>query len=234
MDGLLRHDPKVLRHEVTQREGKIKDIDPEAERPFSRFFSPNDDHWWRHGRMPQRDSYREKCYKAERRFRRKVEQRTFANITEVAKYVRTFMETPYFQRRFPRFRVCVVEYKPGSRICRGGADVVDEESGEVTTGNIEITKWGMGISGNYGGEIVILHELAHAVLPRTYRHNRKWARVFIEFVSCMMGREYKKILSEEYRRLRVPFNPVRQHEATPEEVARLAEVRRGVRSCSNT
>ncbi len=232
MDGLLKHDPKVLRHVVVAREGRQHGVDPTAERPFARYFSPDDRHWWKGGRIPQRDSYRERCYEAERRFRRKVEQRTFTNITEVAKYVRLFMEKPWFQRRFPRFTECEVEFKPNSRTCRGGSRLIGDH-GEVVNGHIEITNWGMGLTGEYGGEIIILHEFAHAVLPSGYGHNRRWARTFIEFVGCMMGHEQQRILAAEYRRLRVPSVPVRHHEPTPEEIARLAEARKAVGTCSS-
>jgi hypothetical protein len=59
------------------------------------------------------------------------------------------------------------------------------------------------------GEIIVLHELAHAVLPGCHHHDRRWARTFIELIGCALGFTCKKILMEEYRRRKIPFSPVR-------------------------
>ncbi len=208
---------------VTQRLGKIIEIDPEAPRAFDNYFAPDSKRWWRNGVAPRRDSYRQRCYAAERAFTKKVDHRTFNSIQEVGAYLRNLMEKPFFQRRFPLFRSCVVEYRPGTRTCTGGprktvrrGDII-----EVTEGHITLSTWGMRES----GEIVVVHELAHAVLPRTHPHDRRWVRTFVEFVSCAMGFPMKQVLMEEFRRQKVPFSPVRKVVASEEQVLRLAASR---------
>lgn len=211
---------------VTQRPGKIINIDPAAPRVFDNYFAPDSKRWWRNGVKPRRDSYRQRCYAAERSFTKKVEHRTFNSIQEVGAYVRTVMEKPFFQRRFPLFRSCVVEYRPGSRSCYGGPSRIVRRGPdvvEVTEGYITMSTWGMRES----GEIAVLHELCHAVLPAGHGHDRRWARTFVELVSCAMGFPMKQVLMEELRRQKVPFSPVRRGVASEAQVLRLAACRVG-------
>jgi len=222
---LLQYKEGVRGHRVEPRLGKRLNIHPDVTRPRERYFAPDSRRWWRKGQMPQRDSYRQRCYRAEDRFANKVEQRTFGNITEVAKYVRTFLEKPWFQRRFPLFRNCVVRYQPGTRVSRGGPQTYAEGRNEVATGRITLSSWGMGQKGGKGGEIVVLHELAHAVLPHGHGHDRRWARHFIEFVGCMMGQAARKILMDELRKEGVPFSPFKVIDFTEEQLVRLAAAR---------
>lgn len=204
---------------VEPRLGKILHIDPQAPRVFANYFTPDSSRWWKGGVAPRRDSYRQRCHKAERAFTGKVEHRTFCSLGDAAVYLRNFMETAYFQRRFPLFRKCTLEHRPGSRKCLGGPRGMRQ--GEVTEGLIALSRWGLRES----GEIVLLHELAHAVLPPDHHHDRRWARTFIELVSGAMGFTMKQILVEEFRRQKVPFSPVRRVVASEAQVLRLTAVR---------
>lgn len=211
---------------VEPRPGKVLDIDPDEPRAFDNYFAPDSKRWWKGGVAPRRDSYRQRCYAAENVFTKKVEHRTFNSIQEVGSYVRTLMETPYFQRRFPLFKKCTVTYRPGSRSCYGGPRKTvtrgpNNDICEVTEGSIDMSNWGIRES----GEIAVLHELAHAVLPKCHAHDRRWVRVFLEFVSGAMGFPMKQVLMEEFRRQKVPFSPVRKVVASEAQVLRLAASR---------
>lgn len=222
---LLLHTEGTREHVVRHRLGKRLDIDPAA--PRNRYFMPDSVMWWRKGRMPLRDSWKQRCYDAEHAFVRKTEQRTFANITEVAKYVRDFMEKPWFQRRFPLFEECRVEYRGGCSISRGGPDAyaTTGNEAEISRGSITLSSWGMGQVRTGGGEVVVLHELAHAVTPGGHHHDRRWTRTFLEFVGCAMGYPTRQVLAEEFRKRGVLFSPFKKIQFTDKHMARLAAAR---------
>lgn len=220
---LLHHDPKVLSHKVRPRPGKI--IQEDFRRRRARFFEPDSQQWWRKGKAPLRDSFRQRCYDVEIAFTNKVEQKKFSNITEVAKYIRWFMEKPWFQRRFPFFECCTVEYKKSIKSCSGGPRGLSIDQREVLLGNITLANWGMGSDDSRGGEIVVLHEFAHAVLPGDHNHDRRWVRTFLEFIGCAMGQDVKRIFMIEFRKKHIPFNPVKKVDTTPEQIQRLAAAR---------
>ncbi len=225
MDLLLKHSEGTTRHTVKARPGRKQRIDPYAKRP--RYFEANKKQWWKGGTAPERDSFRQRVYRAERRFADRIEQRGFANITEVARYVRNFIEKPWFQRRFPLFRSCEVIYHPGSRTCYGGPRdyAVTPGREDVQSGSITMSSWGMGLRGKRGGELVVLHELAHAVLPYEHLHDRRFVRVFLEFVGCALGQDYKRLLREEFKTERIPYSPVKTINFSQEHLQRLAAAR---------
>lgn len=228
-DPLVRHVPGTLEHQVEIRWGRRLPIDPA--KPRMRFFEPGSAQWWPHGERPKRDSYRRRCYEAENAFVGRVPQRTFTDVTAVARYVRDVMECGWFQRRFPYFQRCTVTHLPGSSVCQGGPTAHTRQAGhtEVTAGFIRISRWGMGLApppnGHPGGELVILHELAHAVLPAGHDHDRRWVRTFCEFVGFMLGNEQKHMLMEEFRRRKIPMSPIKTVRFTPEHAQRLAAAR---------
>jgi len=226
---LLHHDPSIRSHQVKPRPGKKLNIDPTKERPFSNHFAPDSKRWWRKGIRPKRDSFRARCYEAEKQFAAKVEQKKFANITEVAKYVRDFLEKPWFQRRFPQFQQCNVTYKIGTRVCTGGPCSVTPDGKEVIIGEITMSLWGMGIKDGRGGEIVVLHELAHAVLPHSHRHDRRWVRTFLEFVGVIMGQDVKKIFMIEFHKQGVSYNPIKIVTISEEHMQKLAAARPAIK-----
>ncbi|MCK5131734.1 MAG: hypothetical protein KAR40_06225 [Candidatus Sabulitectum sp.] len=220
---ILKHEADTRSHIVKARLGVKLNIEPTVRR--ARFFEPDSQQWWRKGTMPKRDAQRQKCYNAEREFRKKIEQKTFANITEVAKYVRDFMETPWFQRRFPLFEQCVVRYQSRTLTCSAGPCCLEPMGQEVVKGRVNISKWGMGLSGLDGGEIIVLHEIAHAVLPYGHRHDRRWVRTFLEFVGNKMGQDIKKLLMEGFRKQGVTFNPIKKVNIPQERLDLLAASR---------
>jgi putative metallohydrolase (TIGR04338 family) len=223
---LLQYDPKVLTYSAEKRPGSIVEVDPQAPRAFDHYFAPDSKRWWRGEKCPRRDSFRQRSYEAESAFARSVERKTFANVAEVARYIREIMEKPFFQRRFPLFRECIVDYRPGTRSCRGGPRSYNTTifplpaNVEVTVGHITMSVWGM----RDRGEVAVLHELAHAVVPTYHRHDRRWARTFIELVGCAMGFTCKKILMDEFRKRRIPFSPVRKSNNTGEHLRRQKNV----------
>jgi putative metallohydrolase (TIGR04338 family) len=229
---LLQHDENVRSHDVEKRLGKILDISQSEPRPFANYFAPGSMRWWRKGKCPKRDSFRQRSYEAEHAFRSKIEFKTFTNIAEVARYVREVMEKPFFQRRFPLFQSCLVKYIPKSSGCRGGPREYNKPtSGDVLPDDIEVTSGGIEMStrGMYNmGEVAVLHELAHAVIPFGHCHDRRWARTFIEFVGCAMGFTFKKMLMEEFRNRRIPFSPVRKEGASVRN--NILALRRGASS----
>lgn len=143
------------------------------------------------------------------------------------------MEKPWFQRRYPLLVEMIVRYKPGTTISRGGPARMARRGrsgytpdAEVEVGRITLSSWGMGRQGDrYGGELVVLHELAHAVLPYGHHHDRRWARTFLEFVGCMMGQPVRKELMRQFREHGVPFSPFKQVEFTEQQLERLAAAR---------
>lgn len=207
--GLLIHDPSKDSVEVAIRPGKI--INSTAKRP--RFFENDSSQWWGNNQMPLKDSYVNRVYAAEQMFADRVEQHKFLNITEAAKYLRSFMEKAWFQRRFPKFRTCKIQFRTGARTCTGGASEL-AQNGEPCSGRIQLTNWGLGVSKGRGGEIVLLHELAHCVLPCSHLHDRRWVRTYAEFIGCAMGQDIKRILIDELKNQNIPMSPVRAFNGT--------------------
>ncbi len=217
-----RHEHTVSIRPQMRRRRKLEDRPAPFNLPHER--------WYRGGRIVTRDTMREKCYRAERELRcprdgDPIEQTTFENIAECARYVRGVMETNWFQRRWPLFTSCDVIYVPGSRICRAWG--AHRWQGHSQHGGIEMSVPGM--QAPYGGEMIVLHELAHAVSPYREGHNRLWARTFVELVGFRMGPEMKKALTAAFRRHNIKVNPVRQVTASPEQIERLAACRPGPR-----
>lgn len=228
--NLLQHNPNVLLHIVEKRLGKRMKIDPNPDlRP--RYFTPESHIWWHQGIAPQRDLWQSRVYRAEDTLISEIEQRTFANITEVAKYVRDVMEKPWFQRRFPLFERCIVQYQTGSTISRGGPRVLTDDTisnvltREVKTGFIAMTSRGMGQIGDMGGELVVLHEFTHAVLPVLHLHDRRFARTYLEIVGCIMGRVVRGMLMDEFRRGGMLYSPYKKIKFSEEHMVKLAAAR---------
>lgn len=228
--GLLQHSLGITTHIVEKRLGKRLDIDPNPNlRP--RYFKPDSSVWWPKGYPPQRDSWKTRVYRAEDRLMTEIEQRTFANITEVAKYVRDVMEKPWFQRRFPLFEQCEVRYLSGASISRGGPRKHTDDATsniftkEVINGRISLTSCGMGKIGEEGGELVVLHELTHAILPRLHHHDRRFARTYLELVGCIMGHPVRGMLVDELRREGMLYSPYKKIKFSEEHMARLAAAR---------
>lgn len=193
----------------------------ETHTPTAPFDKPKDQ-WWPSGKELRRDSKRSAAYRAEDRVRvwinesTDLEQIRFDDIADAARYARDLMETKWFQRRFPRFRSLVVRYVPGTRTCRGGPHYANWE-GEVTQGGVSMSTWGLGKKADRrgevsGGELILLHEIAHAITPAPRFgawHDRRWARTFLELVKFKMGDKVYRKLRGEFDKERVKYGPTR-------------------------
>jgi len=228
--NLLQHNPNTISHTVEKRLGKRLNIDSDPDlRPH--YFKPDSYIWWHQGLAPQRDSWKRRVYKAEDTLAAKIEQRTFTNITEVAKYVRDIMEKSWFQRRFPLFEQCEVRYRPGSSISRGGPRKMTDDTvsnaltREVISGCITLTSRGMGKIGKWGGELVVLHEFTHAILPRLHEHDRRFARTLLELVGCIMSQPVRCMLMDEFHSVGMQYSPYKRIKFSEEHMARLAAAR---------
>jgi hypothetical protein len=221
---MIRHDSSITSWRVEPRLGKRYDIDPFLPRP--RFFEPDSRQWWRKGERPKIDAAKQRSYNAEHKFLDKVEQRRFANIADAALYVRGFLEKKWFQRRFPHFKVCVVTYKPQGGWSYGGpVKMTSLPSPEVREGEIQISRSGLGISSRYGGEVLVLHELAHAVLPPGHMHDARWRRTFVEFVGRAMGHPYQCLLLSEFKGDRLRCSPIKRIVIPQDRILKLAASR---------
>lgn len=221
----IKYDPTITSIDVHIRPGKIITKHP-PKRP--RFFENDSSQWLKNDHVPEKDSFAKRVYAAEQAFADRVEHTRFADISEAAKYLRRFMEKAWFQRRFPEFKECTVTFHPRSSNCYAETMSLTPQ-GESCKGHIELSKWGLGLKPGRGGEIVLLHELAHCVLPVCHLHDRRWAKTYIEFIGCAMGQLTKHILVEEFKKHRIPMNPVRAFKGTPEQRMRIAAAKPGVR-----
>jgi putative metallohydrolase (TIGR04338 family) len=168
--------------------------------------------WFKNGK-PGRDSMKQRCYYAENvvMMAPYVHQRIFSEIVDVAEYCRDVMETEWFQARWPAFHSLIVKYRGNKNMCLGGPRSHIHDMTVVTSGCIQMTDWGMGWHTDppvWGGEMVVLHELAHALTP--WRgHNRLWVRTYIELVRYAMTPEHAELLTEQFIARRVKFKPYR-------------------------
>jgi putative metallohydrolase (TIGR04338 family) len=187
--------------------------------------------WWKDGKGHQRDTQRGKAYKAERQVwgRADVHQRIFSELDDLAEYCQQVMERDWFQRRWPKFyqlNVTLINRK----FCQGGPanhfyNGPDRQKADklVTNGRIWMTPWGMGWSDTFGGEMIVLHELAHAICPLGEAHGRLWARTYIELVRYQMGHRVADLLEEAFTLNNVRFRPFKL--VSEETKARLAACR---------
>jgi len=194
------------------------------------YFKPGQKQWWRNGIQPKRDSQRQKCYDSERQASPDITHKKFRDVEEVAQYISNFMSTKWFQKRFPWFEECRITYLPGTSNCSASSNT-KYLGNESTRGVIHLSRWGMGCAPepchlNLGGELVVLHELAHAVLPNSERHGRRWARTYLEFVGNRIGKDAKNILRDKYIANRVRYSPLRKSNVSFEQCERLAACRK--------
>ena len=219
----LVHLDNTTEHIVEIRPGKMINQDVDKKRP--KYFERDSEQWWRKGITPQRDSYKSRCYAAESLFSKQIETQVFANITEASKYIRSFMERAWFQRRFPAFKEIKITHKKRSVSCDGGPSKVSL-NGDVSAGVMRITDWGLGLKHTIvGGSLLLLHEFTHAVLPWDHAHDRRWLRTYIEFIGCMVGQTEKNIFLQILRDHKIPFSPYKKVKISAEQIQRLNDVR---------
>lgn len=192
---------------VEHRTGKRKNYRVDDTHVSPAPFNKAHTDWLKDGFATKRDTMKQKCYDAETARRPHAKQRTFESHADLARYFRGVMESDWFQRRFPCFRKLVLVYNP--HLACANAGPIDslwfgKRKGDVLVGKITYGKWPM--SGEGGGAIIMLHELAHAVLPCSHQHSRLWARTFVEFVSHFVSKEEGRLLRAEMAKRNVKMN----------------------------
>lgn len=196
----MRYRPDALSYEVAIRPCARKTY---KKRP--RFFEPDSKQWWWNGKVPCRDSFKSRSYRAENKFiRHEYTISGFGTIYEAAIYVRNTMESAWFQRRFPVFRSCWVQQQTRGLTCWGRP--LDTVRGEVIRGQISLSRWGLNL-----GPILTLHELAHAILPPDHGHDRRWARTYIELVRYRLGVDAGAALQQHFRDEGLKLSPFRRN-----------------------
>lgn len=197
--------------------------------------------WYKEGKLPVRDRIRRRCYRAEQQLRAWMQrtggQRTFSSLYEVAAYYHSVVKTVWFRRRFPFFEKLIVRHRPNR--ARATAEVLAQTTWRDASGRsrtaatmseIVLSSWAMGMEsrrGSDGGEIVLLHELAHAIVPAGHMHGRVWAYVFISLVRQFVSREAAKQLIGSFVSHKVKYMPYRPRKSYKliESAARAREAR---------
>ena len=195
-----------------------------------RFYEPYSEQWWRNGIEPDRDGSRSRCYAAEHEWWAVVREdpdfeaaNHCENILEAARFVRDFISSGWFERRFPAFRICHVLHLPKGHTSYGGPRRMHGK--HVAAGIIKLSSQGTTL------KWLILHELAHAVLPQGHAHDRRWRRVYLDFIGHHFGQNYRKQLLDCYRSRKLSLAPhaSKRKTMTPERkallLAALAKVR---------
>lgn len=208
-----------------------------AERP--KYFQPDSAWWWRKGVQPKRDSFRERAYTAENRFAFNliqsgaVKNEHFEDLQDIAKFARSMIESAWFRRRFPMFTELRIVTSGRVRGAYAGPDRYAKHRDRNT---MEVAKGYMVLTSNVFSprdgrqvstmpRLLFVHELAHAVLPASHHHDRRWCRTYAEFVGWLLGQEHKKALLAEFKKERVPYSPFKQMNNNAEQAERLAVAR---------
>lgn len=235
--GLQRVNAEVIR--VYQRPAKRAGYRSDAKARRPGIFQLDSKAWWKGGVQPNKkaDPLRQRCYRAEWAVQNTLPQKTFADHKELALWFRGIMESDWFQRRFPHFFTLTLKYLPGSQAAYAGPieqKGVREPSGyveHVTRGRIVYSTWAMGVKGKGGGELTMLHELAHAIIPTAHRHDRRWVRVLLELVKHYMQPEASAAVVASYKTFKVKSSPCRKGRVlSVEHRAKLAACRRAPKS----
>ena len=138
--------------------------------------------------MRDRDSQRRRLYSSELCIRdvnvSKYAQHLDGTITGCQKYVDSILSHAWFRRRWGTCHIEVVAGKGA----RGG------------NGIIRLAKWAR-------NEAVILHEIAHNLVPNRYAaHGPEFAGVMLFLVKQVMGKEHGDKLRASYKQYRVKSN----------------------------
>lgn len=154
--------------------------------------------WWRNGQKPKKDMQRRRAYRAENAALPHLDQRRFADIREVAIYLRDLIETEWFRRRWPKFRSVVVKHRKMRNAWARSW---------VNSGQINMGTWALGGAKpalyKQGGEWLALHEFAHVLAGPGHHHDALWARIYVELVTFKMGREAGDALKASFNTNRV-------------------------------
>lgn len=182
-------------------------------------------HWRNYGEedapFPERDFQRRRCYDAERLFinlletQLKYTPKRYESVEEIQALVNKICSYAWFKRRWypsetftPAKKVISVKDGRGRKRAGGGYKT-------LWYGYITIPIWAR-------DEIVILHELAHAITPPSTGgcHGRFWARTFLELVGHVVGWDEAKLLRDAYKKYKVKYNPRRRLSVEAKAAAR--------------
>lgn len=166
--------------------------------------------WLKGGREPKTDWMRQRSYDGEKALCNMPDQKRWEEFRPVAEYLGSLMATEWFGRRWPLFRELKVIYWKGLKSAWANPSLVSV--GGVISGRIRLGRWAIGAKDarcKLGGEVVALHELAHALCPPEHHHSPLWARTYLELVHFRMGRTAAQVLRAGFREHGVRINPYR-------------------------
>jgi hypothetical protein len=164
-----------------------------------------------------RDSQRSKVYAAERSWEHDLEHggrdrfEHFATNAECKRYVNNLLKRKRIKKKYMNFFNGYI-FHHGINVTHGGRN---------------------GWAHSYGGTIrlspaaryssVLLHELAHELMPRSVHHDWRYAATMLDLVRQVLGKDEERALKAEYRKHRVKYRkPIKRH-ITPEQRAILVE-----------
>jgi len=140
------------------------------------------------------DTQKSKMYAAENRFRHQVRCQQFGSVEAAQTYADKFLKSTWVVKRFKvdHSRPVVVNSIP-----RGDAHWSILHS-EIT---LPVT-WGF-------NELVLLHELCHALHRHDggTSHGRYFARILLEVIGHVFGKEARRALIVQYKKGRVKYTP---------------------------
>lgn len=169
--------------------------------------------WWpRHEfRSNAPDTQRGKAYKAEQAvWNSGLWNDGPMSVEDAVKYLDRVINSRWFKARFPMFRSLEFIGRTGGRICRAGPTLSQVwVIREAITGDLSMTPSGLKHKG--AARMILLHELAHAVLPTGTKHHRRWARVYLDLVKRFEPKMKGEMLEHSFRKHRVKFSPCRAY-----------------------
>lgn len=171
-------------------------------------------------RLKERDSQREKLYRAERAVRDEHGGKQFESVEEMQAYIDNLLRQEWFNRTWPHVihRVTVHSGAGNRRAtcshCWGGYNRCPE---------IKMPRWAR-------CEQILLHELAHALTPvGAAAHGWEFAQAMLRLVKNRIGKEAEKALRLSFRKHRVRMKPKRSRPMSEEQKAALRERLAGYR-----
>lgn len=157
---------------------------------------------------PQRDTQRQKLYRAEEVLRRDGAPgaERFGSVTEMQAFVDKLVTYAWWKRAFPYDRHITVKDGRGRRSACG--DPVFRE--------ISMPTWSR-------TKAVLLHEVAHVVAPRDVAwHGWEFAEVYLKLVQHCLGADEAKALKASFKQHHVRYTkPRAKRELTHQERALL-------------
>ena len=143
--------------------------------------------------MRDRDSQRQRVYKAQRLFNDCYEHRRHESLGDIEEYVRKIFDNQTVIRYYARsVKLGIPRIENGRVNAKGGAEV------------LIFPAWAR-------SEPVIIHEVAHCITNREYepylhRHNWQYCDIYLRLVLIMLGVPAYDLLRESMIRHKVKFH----------------------------